>query len=167
MKFLGIVGQTDYRSAPKNGIRLTAVIKSIPWGHNQRIMYKCNNIAEALFYAQKTMDNGWSKKIGAITHRDEPNHSNTSNPFKSLKKSPEGYLPSRLSYISSEILLYVLQISVSQHLKFFVVYFIEHLLNRHTLTLVPGYRPNFIFRLILQKCRQPIVIFLHFRFFLT
>ncbi len=72
MKFLGIVGQTDYRSAPKNGIRLTAVIKSIPWGHNQRIMYKCNNIAEALFYAQKTMDNGWSKKIGAITHRDEP-----------------------------------------------------------------------------------------------
>ncbi len=27
------------------------IIKSIPWGHNQRIMYKCKNIAEALFYA--------------------------------------------------------------------------------------------------------------------
>jgi len=29
-------------------------------------------IAEALFYAQKTMDNGWSRKIGATTYRDEP-----------------------------------------------------------------------------------------------
>ncbi len=39
------------------------IIKSIPWGHNQRIMYKCKNIAEALFYAQKTMDNGWSRTV--------------------------------------------------------------------------------------------------------
>lgn len=39
------------------------IIKSIPWGHNQRIMYKCKNISEALFYAQKTMDNGWSRTV--------------------------------------------------------------------------------------------------------
>lgn len=39
------------------------IIKSIPWGHNQRIMYKCKNVAEALFYAQKTMDNGWSRTV--------------------------------------------------------------------------------------------------------
>ena len=39
------------------------IIKSIPWGHNQRIMYKCKNIAEALFYAQITMDNGWSRTV--------------------------------------------------------------------------------------------------------
>ncbi|MBD5480833.1 MAG: DUF1016 domain-containing protein [Lachnospiraceae bacterium] len=39
------------------------LVKSIPWGHNQRIMYKCKNIAEALFYAQKTMDNGWSRIV--------------------------------------------------------------------------------------------------------
>lgn len=39
------------------------IIKSIPWGHNQRIMYKCKNIAEALFYAQKTIDNGWSRTV--------------------------------------------------------------------------------------------------------
>ncbi len=26
-------------------------------------MYKCKNIAEALFYAQKTMDNGWSRTV--------------------------------------------------------------------------------------------------------
>lgn len=39
------------------------LVKSIPWGHNQRIMYKCKNIAEALFYAQKTMDNGWNRTV--------------------------------------------------------------------------------------------------------
>lgn len=39
------------------------IVKSIPWGHNQRIMYKCKNIDEALFYAQKTMDNGWSRTV--------------------------------------------------------------------------------------------------------
>lgn len=30
------------------------MVKSIPWGHNQRIMYKCHNVQEALFYVQKT-----------------------------------------------------------------------------------------------------------------
>ncbi|MBO5111849.1 MAG: DUF1016 family protein [Lachnospiraceae bacterium] len=39
------------------------MIKSIPWGHNQRIMYKCKNIDEALFYVQKTIDNGWSRNV--------------------------------------------------------------------------------------------------------
>ena len=39
------------------------MIKSIPWGHNQRIMYKCKDVKEALFYVQKTMDNGWSRSV--------------------------------------------------------------------------------------------------------
>ena len=39
------------------------LVKGIPWGHNQRIMYKCKNITEALFYVQKTMDNGWSRTV--------------------------------------------------------------------------------------------------------
>lgn len=39
------------------------LIKSIPWGHNQRIMYKCKNVDEALFYVQKTLDNGWSRSV--------------------------------------------------------------------------------------------------------
>jgi len=39
------------------------MIKSIPWGHNQRIMYKCKDINEALFYVQKTMDNSWSRNV--------------------------------------------------------------------------------------------------------
>lgn len=39
------------------------LIKSIPWGHNQRIMYKCKDVKEALFYVQKTLDNAWSRNV--------------------------------------------------------------------------------------------------------
>lgn len=42
---------------------MESMIKSIPWGHNQRIMYKCQNVDEALFYVRKTMDNGWSRSV--------------------------------------------------------------------------------------------------------
>lgn len=42
---------------------LEKMIKSIPWGHNQRIMYKSKDINEALFYVQKTMDNNWSRNV--------------------------------------------------------------------------------------------------------
>ena len=38
-------------------------IKSIPWGHNQRIMYKCKGVKEALFYVDKTIENGWSRTV--------------------------------------------------------------------------------------------------------
>ena len=39
------------------------LIKSIPWGYNQRIMYKCKDVKEALFYVQKTLDNAWSRNV--------------------------------------------------------------------------------------------------------
>lgn len=38
-------------------------LKNIPWGHNQRIMYKCNTIKQALFYVDKTIENGWSRTV--------------------------------------------------------------------------------------------------------
>ena len=51
---LQAVSQTDM---------IEKMVKSIPWGHNQRIVYKCQSIPEALFYVQKTMDNGWSRSV--------------------------------------------------------------------------------------------------------
>lgn len=42
---------------------LEKMIKNIPWGHNQRIVYKCKDVNEALFYVQKTIDNGWSRNV--------------------------------------------------------------------------------------------------------
>lgn len=56
-----------FYSQAKFGLQLVSqienMVKNIPWGHNQRIMYKCKNIDEALFYVQKTLDNGWSRSV--------------------------------------------------------------------------------------------------------
>ncbi len=49
--------------------QIESMVKSIPWGHNQRIMYKCKDIDEALFYIQKTMDNNWSRNV--LVHQIE------------------------------------------------------------------------------------------------
>lgn len=59
-----------FYNADENGLQAVSqmdmiekMVKSIPWGHNQRIVYKCESIQEALFYVQKTMDNGWSRNV--------------------------------------------------------------------------------------------------------
>ena len=38
-------------------------IKQIPWGHNQRIINKCKTIDEAIYYVDKTIENGWSRNV--------------------------------------------------------------------------------------------------------
>jgi predicted nuclease of restriction endonuclease-like (RecB) superfamily len=35
----------------------------IPWGHHIQIFSKCKSVHEALFYVQKTMENGWSRAV--------------------------------------------------------------------------------------------------------
>ncbi|UBM62788.1 DUF1016 N-terminal domain-containing protein [Candidatus Sulfidibacterium hydrothermale] len=41
----------------------------IPWGHNREIISKCKDIEEALFYVQKTIENGWSRNV--LVHQIE------------------------------------------------------------------------------------------------
>ncbi|MBF1001941.1 MAG: DUF1016 domain-containing protein, partial [Lachnospiraceae bacterium] len=43
--------------------RVIKQIKQIPWGHNQRIINKCKTIDEALYYVNKTIENGWSRNV--------------------------------------------------------------------------------------------------------
>jgi len=38
-------------------------IFQIPWGHHREIITKCKSIKEALFYVQKTIENGWSRAV--------------------------------------------------------------------------------------------------------
>lgn len=40
-----------------------ALITQIPWGHNLVIITKCKNVNEAIFYVQKTIENGWSRNV--------------------------------------------------------------------------------------------------------
>lgn len=35
----------------------------IPWGHHIQIFTKCKNVQEALFYIDKTIENGWSRAV--------------------------------------------------------------------------------------------------------
>lgn len=39
------------------------LIGSVPWGHHILIFTKCKKMDEALFYLQKTVDNGWSRAV--------------------------------------------------------------------------------------------------------
>jgi predicted nuclease of restriction endonuclease-like (RecB) superfamily len=38
-------------------------IRQIPWGHNREIVSKCQNVSEAVFYVQGTIQNNWSRAI--------------------------------------------------------------------------------------------------------
>ena len=42
---------------------LDVPIFSIPWGHHTEIITKCKSVDEALFYVNKTMENGWSRAM--------------------------------------------------------------------------------------------------------
>ncbi len=44
-------------------------LTQIPWGHNRVIISKCKNTKRALFYVQKTIENGWSRSV--LTHQIE------------------------------------------------------------------------------------------------
>ncbi|MCD9856457.1 PDDEXK nuclease domain-containing protein [Epilithonimonas sp. JDS] len=35
----------------------------IPWGHHIQIFTKCKNVQEAIFYINKTIENGWSRAV--------------------------------------------------------------------------------------------------------
>lgn len=49
--------------------RVINLIKQIPWGHNQRIINKCKTIDEAVYYVNKTIENGWSRNV--LVHQME------------------------------------------------------------------------------------------------
>lgn len=39
------------------------IIYSIPWGHHIMIFTKCKDVKEAIFYVNKTLENGWSRAV--------------------------------------------------------------------------------------------------------
>jgi len=45
------------------------LVSQIPWGHNLVIIGKIKNTDEAAFYAQKTIQNSWSRAV--LTHQIE------------------------------------------------------------------------------------------------
>jgi predicted nuclease of restriction endonuclease-like (RecB) superfamily len=49
---------------PQGDVEFVAqLVRQIPWGHNIIIFQKVNNINQALWYVQKTIENGWSRSV--------------------------------------------------------------------------------------------------------
>jgi predicted nuclease of restriction endonuclease-like (RecB) superfamily len=55
-------------------------IFQIPWRHQVEIFSKCKSIKEAMFYVQKTIDNGWSRAV--LMHFTEAAQINAKNEFE-------------------------------------------------------------------------------------
>lgn len=45
---------------------LSALLESIPWGHTIQIFTKCSGVAEARFYIEQTLEQGWSRDVLAL-----------------------------------------------------------------------------------------------------
>lgn len=58
-----------YTSDKAIGQQAVAQLTQIPWGHNLKIIAQCQSIAEAVYYVQNTLDNGWSRSV--LTHQIE------------------------------------------------------------------------------------------------
>ena len=58
-----------YSNEKAIGQQLVAQLTQIPWGHNLKIIAKCQSIAEAVYYVKNTLDNGWSRSV--LTHQIE------------------------------------------------------------------------------------------------
>jgi predicted nuclease of restriction endonuclease-like (RecB) superfamily len=39
------------------------LVAQIPWGHNREIISKCKDVEEAIYYAQETIKNNWSRAV--------------------------------------------------------------------------------------------------------
>jgi len=58
-----------YSNDKEIGQQPVAQLTKIPWGHNLKIISKCQSIEEAVYYVQNTLDNGWSRSV--LTHQIE------------------------------------------------------------------------------------------------
>lgn len=55
------IGQQPVAQLDKEKVQ--QLVAQIPWGHNLKIVSKCKNIDEALFYINKTIEFGWSRDM--------------------------------------------------------------------------------------------------------
>ena len=58
-----------YRDEVEKSQQLVGQLTSTPWGHNLKIISKCQTTAEALYYVCNTIEYGWSRNV--LTHQIE------------------------------------------------------------------------------------------------
>ncbi len=90
------------------GQQPVAQLTQIPWGHNLIIIAKCKDTTESLYYADNTLQHGWSRSV--LTHQVEYALSDIHKPIgvseyqitKSLPKEFKSSLPS-IEQIEAEL----------------------------------------------------------------
>ena len=96
-----IITQQVVAQLPDNSDKsIFSKISQIPWGHNIHIITKCKSVSEALFYVQKTIQEGWSRKI--LEHKID------SSLYGSEGKSLTNF-PQTLPAIQSELAVQILK----------------------------------------------------------
>jgi len=83
-----------YSSDKVIGQQPVAQLTQIPWGHNLKIIAKCQSVEEAVYYVQNTLDNGWSRSV--LTHQIEsglwPREGNAISNFSETLPAPQSDL---------------------------------------------------------------------------
>jgi predicted nuclease of restriction endonuclease-like (RecB) superfamily len=75
------------------------LVTQIPWGHNIVVFTKSKSVAEALFYIQQTISNGWSRAV--LTHQIESGlHQRQGKAIHNFKAT----LPEATSDLASQLL---------------------------------------------------------------
>ena len=69
-------------------------IALIPWGHHKLLLSKCNNVPQAIFYVDKTIENKWSRSEleKAINSNLFNRHENITNNFNKTLLEPDSGL---------------------------------------------------------------------------
>ena len=52
-----------------DGVNLPRAVAEIPWGHNVALLFKLKNPLQRVWYAQQTIENGWSRAV--LVHQIE------------------------------------------------------------------------------------------------
>ncbi|MBQ3606588.1 MAG: DUF1016 family protein [Muribaculaceae bacterium] len=81
------------------GNEINSTIFSIPWRHHTEILSKCKSIDEALFYVNKTIENGWSRAV-LLNFLDAKLHLSEGNAITNFCNS----LPSPISDLAQQTL---------------------------------------------------------------
>lgn len=71
----------------------------IPWGHHIQLITKCKTVDEALFYARKTVENGWSRAV-LLNHIDSQLHLCQGKAISNFEK----LLPAPISDLAQQVL---------------------------------------------------------------
>lgn len=81
------------------GDKISSPIFSIPWRHHTEIISKCKSIDEALFYVNKTIENGWSRAV-LLNFLDTKLHLTEGKAITNFRNS----LPSPISDLAQQTL---------------------------------------------------------------